>query len=272
MSSKVFSTIITLFYLSSTILFSIESFAESEFLNTSSLLEQNFEPTNEFVNSDFDNEDDLENISESDAHDIPYGIVAEPKTKLFLSKPLELISGIRNLYPHVDPLNEISSRPLEMALSYFHQLKNQLKATQYLGVIDYHEHSTKPRFFLINIETGKVEKFLVAHGKNSDPSHSGFATIFSNIKESKQSSIGAFLTGETYESKKVGYARRIDGIEPTNSRVRQRGVVIHGSKYVKPNRNPIGRSWGCPAVDNDLSESLINKIEAGTLFYAWYNQ
>lgn len=211
-------------------------------------------------------------LPESLLHDIPVGIEAKPQTNIFLDKPLELVDGIRDRYPQVDPSHKIAPRPLEMALSYYHQLKDKLKSTQYLGVIDYHEHSTTPRLYLINIKTGEVENLLVAHGNGSDPQNTGYATQFSNINNSHQSSIGAFITAETYTSSKVGYALRIDGIEKTNSIIRSRGIVIHGSKYVKPNRNPIGRSWGCPAVDNTLSEKLINKVKGGTLFYAWYNQ
>lgn len=210
-------------------------------------------------------------LPESILHDIPVGIFAKPQTDIFLDKPLEVVRGIRDIYPQVDINNEINPRPLELALSYYHHLKGRLKKTEFLGVINYKDHSSIPRFFLINMKSGKVEKLLVAHGEGSDPNNTGYADKFSNIVDSHQSSIGAFITAETYNGKS-GYSLRIDGIEPSNSKIRTRAIVIHGSKYVKPELRSIGRSWGCPAVDNRISTNLIDRIKGGTLFFSWYDQ
>lgn len=204
-------------------------------------------------------------------HDYPVGEFAKPQTDIFLETPIKLIDGIRNMYPHVDPKHEIAKRPLEMALSYYHELKDQLHKTNLLGIINYGEDSNSPRLYIINMVTGVVEKLIVAHGEGSDPKKTGIPTRFSNVVNSHQSSIGAMITAETYNGKN-GYSLRIDGIEKSNSKIRERAIVFHGSKYVDEKFDPIGMSWGCPAMNYKVSTDIINEIKGGTLFYAWYNQ
>jgi hypothetical protein len=208
---------------------------------------------------------------ESLLHDpVPLELLA-PQTDIFLDFKIEAKEGIREKYSYVDPKNEIAKRPLEMALSYYDKLKDEIKKPEYLGVINYKERSTLPRFYVIDMKTGAVEKMLVAHGEGSDPKDTGYASIFSNRDNSHMSSLGAFITAETYNGKN-GLSLRVDGIENTNSKMRPRAVVIHGSDYVNSNYNPLGMSWGCPAVNRKSSSALINKIKNGVLFLSWYNQ
>jgi hypothetical protein len=194
-----------------------------------------------------------------------------PQTDVFLDFQIQAIEGIRQKYAFVDPNNEIPPRPLELALSYYDRLKGELKRPEYLGVINYHEYSHNPRLFVIDMKSGAVEKMLVAHGEGSDPKDTGYATIFSNTVDSHMSSLGAFITAETYTGKN-GLSLRIDGIEKSNSKLRERAVVIHGSDYANPAFDPIGMSWGCPAVSRSEYKGLINRVKSGVLFLAWYNQ
>lgn len=210
-------------------------------------------------------------LPESLLHDpVPLELMA-PQTDIFLPQPIEAEPGIRQKYSYVDPNGEIAERPLELALSYYDKLKGQLKRTEYLGVINFKQHSSEPRLYIIDMKTGVVEKLQASHGEKSDPKNAGYASIFSNTVNSHMSSLGAFITAETYNGKN-GYSLRIDGIEKTNSRFRERAVVIHGSDYVKPTLSPIGRSWGCPAIERKKSKGLIEKIKKGVLGFAWYNQ
>jgi hypothetical protein len=210
-------------------------------------------------------------LPESYLHDEVPQWALEPQTDIFLNIQISAIDGIKSKYPHIDPKNEIPNRPLELALSYYDRLKDILKRTEFLGIIDYKQYSHNPRLFLVDMQTGRVEKLLVSHGEGSDPKNSGYATIFSNRDNSHMSSLGAFITAETYNGKN-GLSLRIDGIEESNSNMRKRAVVIHGSDYTKESLNPIGMSWGCPAVNHVLAKALIQKIKAGVLFYSWYNQ
>ncbi len=166
----------------------------------------------------------------------------------------------------IDPEGKIPAHHLKVALDSFELNKDKIRNQDYLVVIDYKAHNSKERFFLIDLNTGDVESYLTAHGKNSDPDFDGYATKFSNTIDSKQTSLGLFLTAETYFGEN-GYSLRLDGLSKTNSNARARAIVIHGADYVKPG-NKIGRSYGCPALEMRLHKQIIDQIKEGALIYA----
>lgn len=168
-------------------------------------------------------------------------------------------------YSHLDPENLVPQKLLDKAVAYFEQNKSKIKRKDLIGVIDFAQKSTKERFYIIDLESGHVETYLTAHGKGSDPDHDGYATVFSNQSGSQASSLGFYLTAETYQGSN-GYSLRLDGLSSTNSNARRRAVVIHGAEYVNP--GSVGRSWGCPALDMRYYVEIINKIKGGMLIYA----
>ena len=135
-----------------------------------------------------------------------------------------------------------------------------------MGIIDFKQHNSKERFYIIDMESGRVESYLTAHGKNSDPDYDGYATKFSNTPDSLMSSLGFYLTAETYYGQN-GYSLRLDGLSSTNSNARARAIVIHGADYVKPGKK-IGRSYGCPALEMRYHQDLIDRLKGGALLYA----
>lgn len=159
--------------------------------------------------------------------------------------------------------------PLRQAFDYFEKNKAQIKNQNYITIIDFTQHSVQKRFYLIDMKTGAVDKILTAHGKGSDSNHDGVATVFSNVSGSNATSLGFMLTAERYIGSH-GISLRLDGLENINSNVRSRAIVIHGADYVDPNRPVMGRSLGCPAVENRLIVSLVKKIENGSLVYSYY--
>ncbi len=167
-------------------------------------------------------------------------------------------------YSHVDPNNIIPENLKQEALSYYDINLEKIPNKDYLIIVDFKAHSSKKRQFLIDMISGEVTPMLVTHGKNSDKDNDGHATTFSNTIDSLQSSLGFYLTAETY-SGKYGYSLRLDGLSETNSKVRERAIVIHPADYVKDNGKKIGRSWGCLAVDPKLSQQYIDKVKEGVL-------
>jgi hypothetical protein len=141
-----------------------------------------------------------------------------------------------------------------------------------LTVIDYSLASTERRLWVIDLDTEEILFHeLVAHGRGSGDN---FAVLFSNVEGSKQSSLGLFRTGETYEGKH-GYSLRLSGLEPgVNDRAEERAIVIHGADYVTSEfaeRNGrLGRSWGCPALAPDVHRRIIDTIKGGTALFAYY--
>lgn len=153
------------------------------------------------------------------------------------------------------------------------QLKKdeELKNSTYLTIIDMSRSSNNERLYIINMETQKLEyKSLVAHGRNSGLE---FATKFSNIKNSHQSSIGFYKTAETYQGKH-GFSLRLDGLEYSNNKARERAIVIHKADYVSKafiaKNGRLGRSYGCPSLPEKNYSEIIHKIKNGSCLYIHY--
>lgn len=158
--------------------------------------------------------------------------------------------------------------PLRKAFNYFDANKSKIKNKNYMTIIDFSQHSGQKRFYLIDMKTGAVDKLLTSHGRGSDPEHTGIAKKFSNVSGSNMTSLGFMLTAERYIGEH-GVSLRLDGLEGINSNARPRAIVIHGADYVDPSRPKMGRSLGCPAVENRLIVSLVKKIENGSLMYSY---
>ncbi len=169
--------------------------------------------------------------------------------------------------PHIDRHGQVADLPLARALAYFDRYESNFKNKTYMAVIDFTLNSLKPRFFLVNIRTGAVEDFAVAHGKGSDPAHSNNAKRFSNRVGSNATSVGFYRTAETYWGTH-GTSLRLDGLSSTNSNARSRALVVHTAKYVGVNSAP-GRSNGCFALSPRATERVIRKLGAGALIYAY---
>lgn len=169
-------------------------------------------------------------------------------------------------YSYLDPDKIVPAKLLQEAVAYYDANLERIENQRVMGVIDYKQHNSKERFYIIDMESGRVEAYLTAHGKNSDPNFDGYATKFSNVPDSNTTSLGFFLTAETYYGKN-GYSLRLDGLSSTNSNARSRAIVIHGADYVTPGPK-IGRSYGCPAVEMRYHQELIDQIKGGSLLYA----
>jgi len=143
--------------------------------------------------------------------------------------------------------------------------------TDFLTVIDYTKPSSEKRFWVFDLKNARiVHHTWVAHGKNSG---TRFAKNFSNIKESKQTSLGVFTTAETYYGKH-GLSLRLDGLTlGKNDNARKRYIVVHGAKYASKSfidtYGIAGTSWGCPALPNELAKNVIDTIKGGSVIYAY---
>lgn len=142
-----------------------------------------------------------------------------------------------------------------------------------LTVVDFSQRSSEKRLWVIDLNNNKIVfNDLVAHGQGSGDA---MATQFSNTNDSHQSSLGFYVTDDTYIGKH-GRSLRMNGMdEGFNHSARTRAVVVHGAKYVNAARaasGSIGRSWGCPAVSDELAQPLINTIEGGTVLFVYAPQ
>lgn len=158
---------------------------------------------------------------------------------------------------------------LNEALAYFEQHREKLANQRYITIVDYSRPSTEERMWVLDLTAGELEKRLVSHGagrgERSNPRD--VPRFFSNTPDSREGSLGFFITGSEYPSPKFKRALNLLGQEESNSNAYERRIVFHGADYVDEEKGEVGRSWGCPAVDNRHAYRLIDQLKDGSLFY-----
>lgn len=149
---------------------------------------------------------------------------------------------------------------------------NGLSPADKLTVIDYSLASTKPRLWVFDLASGRLLfNELVAHGKNSGDN---YAKSFSNQLGSLQSSLGLFVTKDTYDGSN-GYSLRMEGLDyGFNDKAMERAIVFHGAPYVNFSHiqkfGRLGRSWGCPAVNAGIAKKVIDTIKGEQFLFSYY--
>ncbi|NQY41796.1 MAG: murein L,D-transpeptidase catalytic domain family protein [Legionellales bacterium] len=167
----------------------------------------------------------------------------------------------------------LSPKVLELALTANECVKKKgLNKKNKLTILDYSKPSTEKRFWVLDLNKDKViYSICAAHGRNSG---NNFTFTFSNKPQSLQSSIGVFITGDTYYGKH-GLSLELFGQEDgINSNAHKRRVVIHAANYVSESfareHGRIGRSWGCPALNPKYTKPVIKEIKDGTVLFSYY--
>ena len=82
---------------------------------------------------------------------------------------------------------------LRAAIQSYQSHKDRLASHDYIGIADFSVASRLPRFHILDLASGRARALLVAHGRGSDPDHSGWLEKFSNEPGSAASSQGAYL-------------------------------------------------------------------------------
>jgi L,D-transpeptidase catalytic domain/TAT (twin-arginine translocation) pathway signal sequence len=140
-----------------------------------------------------------------------------------------------------------------------------------VGIADFGRPSSLPRFHFANLENGTVRSFYVAHGRGSDPEHSGFLQAFSGVPGSEATSRGAYLTCEWYKGK-YGTSIRLEGLDPDNRTALERAIVMHPANYANPAHiakfGKLGRSEGCFAMAPDQFNEALWHLSGGRLLFA----
>ncbi len=162
---------------------------------------------------------------------------------------------------------------LKYACKGYEYLKNngRIGSSDILTVIDFSQSSLKKRMYIIDMKKREVLiNTYVAHGKNTGLD---YANKFSNIPESLQSSLGFYITKGTYFGKH-GLSLKLDGMERGyNDNAEDRAVVVHGADYIGDHRKGsayMGRSFGCPAVPQQVSAKVINIIKNGSVLFIYH--
>jgi hypothetical protein len=181
---------------------------------------------------------------------VPYRVPARPRTS-------------------VDPI--LDPRMVARARAAFDRHRNSLSHIDVVGIADYTKPSADPRFYLLDTNSGRVTRHLVAHGRGSDPEHTGFLQRFSNQPGSEASSSGAYVTGEYYPGH-YGRAMRVRGLDQSNSNAESRAIVVHSAWYAEPgvlaSMGRLGRSEGCFALSHASLQEVLNRLGPGRFLYA----
>jgi L,D-transpeptidase-like protein len=141
-----------------------------------------------------------------------------------------------------------------------------------LTVIDYSKPSTATRFWVFDLRKRSLMfEELVAHGQGSGEN---YATTFSNEADTHRTSIGLFVTEDTYVGRN-GYSLRLNGLDHGfNDHARERAIVMHGAPYVSAafakTQGRLGRSWGCPALSEAVARNVIDTVKGGSLVFSYY--
>lgn len=146
-------------------------------------------------------------------------------------------------------------------------------------IVDFARHSTEPRLYIVDLERGAGidTPIVVAHGIGSDPDDDGYATAFGNAEESWMSSLGAARGAELYRGRN-GLSLRLDGLDPSNSAMRPRDIVVHSyalerrryfnHSHVAARGGKPGTSEGCFVVEPHHRDRLYDRLRDGGFLYA----
>ena len=148
---------------------------------------------------------------------------------------------------------------------------HRIAARDSIGIVDFSLASRDPRFHLVDLAGGTVESFRVAHGRGSDPDHSGFVEMFSNRPGSEATSNGTYTTGDYYHGK-YGLSMKVQGRDWTNSNAESRAIVIHNAWYAEAEmidlHGKLGRSEGCFAFGRADQWKVMSKLAGGRMIFA----
>ena len=149
--------------------------------------------------------------------------------------------------------------------------QHQIAARDTIGIADFSKPSSEPRFHLVDLASGQVESHRVAHGRGSDPAHSGYLERFSNDFGSYATSNGAYLTGDYYDGKH-GLSMKVRGLDWSNYIAEPRAIVIHNAWYAEDDMIPLhgklGRSEGCFAMSRENQYAVMRRLAGGRMIYA----
>ena len=168
----------------------------------------------------------------------------------------------------------LSKEALEFAFKGYHNLLNKgmIKNPDIITICDFSQSSTSKRLYVIDLKNYELLlNTYVAHGKNSGLD---YAEKFSNNPDSHESSLGFYVTENTYVGGH-GLSLRLNGLDVGfNDNALERAIVVHGSAYVGDQRKQsgayMGRSYGCPAVPQKQVKKLINTIKNGSCLFIYH--
>ncbi len=209
-------------------------------------------------------------------------ISASPKSNL----PVKFVTEIQKILPANENMSGLylydslkldnlglSRQAFNEGIKGYNYLRSmgKLENDHVLSIVDFSLSSNQKRLFVIDMENLKLLfNTYVAHGRNSGKE---FAGRFSNSPESNMSSLGFFITKNTYHGEH-GLSLKLEGEEKgINDNAASRAIVIHCADYVSERTikslGYIGRSLGCPALPKKYTKPIIETIKDGSCLFLY---
>ena len=185
-----------------------------------------------------------------------------------LLAPRSIAAGTRSMATPSDPATAALFDRADAALR---RHGASIAHNDVVGIADFSPASRAARLHLLDMRNRTEQSFLVAHGRGSDPAHTGWLHRFSNEASSNCTSEGAYRTADYYVGAH-GKSMRIQGLEASNSNAEARAIVVHGAWYVSEDmvrdHGMLGRSEGCFAVAEEHLPAVLTQLGPGRLLLA----
>jgi len=210
----------------------------------------------------------------NNASEAPVAVLSKEVIEVSDAAALKTATLSATLYSKLDlESKSLSPQILEDAIKGYEKLvaNGSVRNEQYLTIVDMSQSSRSKRLYIIDVRNQRLaQNTYVSHGKNSGLDR---AERFSNVPESEQSSLGFYVTKNTY-SGKHGLSLKLAGVEKGfNDNAEARAIVVHGAEYVNEARASsayMGRSQGCPAVPQAQAKRIISLIKDGSALFIYH--
>ena len=188
-------------------------------------------------------------------------------------RPAQVITSQLNTTRPLDPRGQVRKELMDRAMAALDIHDHRISLRDRMYLVDFKKFSGEERLYEVDLHGGTVTLMRTSHGRGSDPAHTGFATTFSNDRDSHMSSVGAYATAGASHGAQQGPNVLLDGLEYSNNLARDRAIIIHGADYADPaflaREGKLGRSYGCFSVSHADLPALRERMGEGRLLFAW---
>jgi len=177
---------------------------------------------------------------------------------------------LHQIFNKVKRNSDVSQKALSEAFNYYEKYRfSKRLSSKYLAIADYTKEALEKRLYVVNLHSGNVKTYLVAHGKNSGEKY-GRVWQSSNEVNSLMTPFGFFKVGykEGITVQKKHDYLSVKGLEWRNRHVGKsskdggRDVLVHTASYVKNG----GRSFGCFAIRNRDKIEVFSQLKRALLY------
>jgi len=191
-------------------------------------------------------------------------ITSSSATHTYSKNHYATVAHLHQIFEKVKRNSDLSQKALAEAFSFYENNRYQKRLSpHYIAIADYTKVALHKRLYIINIHSGQVSKFLVAHGVNSGEKY-GRVLDSGNGNGSFKTPRGFFKIGtkEGITTKKRYKYLPVNGLEWKNRNAKKRQILLHTAWYV----SKAGRSYGCFAIEPKDRKEVFSKLKTALLY------